>query len=238
MGTMEVPADALYGATTQRAVLNFPVSGYRFGREFIRALGLIKKHAAATNAALDYLEKLYDMFGSWDLALAAYNWGEGAVSRAIAKNSARGLPTDYQSLNMPSETRYYVPRLQAVKSIIANPALYGLTLAEIPNRPYFTTVTTTRNMDIRLAAKLADTPVVIDVNGSVVPLKVVEVRSQISNLVREVLIKEGQTVQQGQPMFLLDDRNDRANVEKLRATLARDRAGKGHGPGGSNPLSR
>ena len=113
---------------------------------------------AATNAALDYLEKLYDMFGSWDLALAAYNWGEGAVSRAIAKNTARGLPTDYQSLSMPSETRYYVPRLQAVKSIIANPALYGLTLAEIPNRPYFTTVTTTRNMDIRLAAKLADTP--------------------------------------------------------------------------------
>ena len=67
-----------------------------------------------------------------------------------------------------------------------------------------------------IQAKLADTPVVIDVNGSVVPLKVVEVRSQISNLVREVLIKEGQTVQQGQPMFLLDDRNDRANVEKLQ----------------------
>jgi RND family efflux transporter MFP subunit len=75
-----------------------------------------------------------------------------------------------------------------------------------------------------IQAKQADTPVVIDVNGSVVPLKVVEVRSQISNLVREVLIKEGQTVQHGQPMFLLDDRNDRANVEKLRATLARDRA--------------
>ena len=113
---------------------------------------------AATNAALDYLEKLYDMFGSWDLALAAYNWGEGAVSRAIAKNTARGLPTDYQSLSMPLETRYYVPRLQAVKSIIANPALYGITLEEIPNRPYFAMVTTTRHMDMRLAAKLADTP--------------------------------------------------------------------------------
>ena len=75
-----------------------------------------------------------------------------------------------------------------------------------------------------IQAKVADTPLVVDVNGSVVPLKVVEVRSQISNLVREVLIKEGQTVQQGQPMFVLDDRNDRANVEKLKATLARDRA--------------
>ena len=75
-----------------------------------------------------------------------------------------------------------------------------------------------------IQAKVADTPVVVEVNGSVVPLKVVEVRSQISNLVREVLIKEGQSVQLGQPMFQLDDRNDRANVEKLRATLARDRA--------------
>ncbi len=75
-----------------------------------------------------------------------------------------------------------------------------------------------------IQAKVADTPVVVEVNGSVVPLKVVEVRSQISNLVREVLIKEGQSVQLGQPMFQLDDRNDRANVDKLRATLARDRA--------------
>jgi RND family efflux transporter MFP subunit len=69
-----------------------------------------------------------------------------------------------------------------------------------------------------------DAPIIVDLNGSVVPLKVVDVRSQVSNLVREVLIREGQTVQQGQPMFLLDDRNDRANVEKLRATLARDKA--------------
>ncbi len=113
---------------------------------------------AATNAALDYLEKLYAMFGSWDLALAAYNWGEGAVGRAIARNTAKGLPTDYLSLTMPNETRYYVPRLQAVKSIIANPERYGIKLEEIPNRPYFTTVTTSRHMDMRLAAKLADVP--------------------------------------------------------------------------------
>jgi membrane-bound lytic murein transglycosylase D len=112
----------------------------------------------ATRAALDYLQKLHDQFGSWDLALAAYNWGEGAVSRAIAKNTARGLPTDYQSLSMPAETRYYFPRLQAVKDIVANPAQYGITLEEIPNRPYFTTVTTNRHIDMRLAAKLADTP--------------------------------------------------------------------------------
>ncbi|MDI9330539.1 MAG: efflux RND transporter periplasmic adaptor subunit [Alphaproteobacteria bacterium] len=75
-----------------------------------------------------------------------------------------------------------------------------------------------------IQAKVADTALVVEVNGSVVPLKVVEVRSQISNLVKEVLIKEGQVVQQGQPMFVLDDRNDLANVEKLRAALARNRA--------------
>jgi membrane-bound lytic murein transglycosylase D len=113
---------------------------------------------AATNAALDYLQKLYDMFGSWDLALAAYNWGEGAVGRAIAKNTAMGLATDYQSLTMPQETRYYIPKLQAVKNIIANPAQYGIELAEVPNQPYFVAVPTNKNIDVKLAAKLADVP--------------------------------------------------------------------------------
>lgn len=113
---------------------------------------------AATSAALDYLQKLYEMFGSWDLALASYNWGEGAVGRAIAKNQARGLPSDYQSLTMPNETRYYVPKLQAVKNIIANPAQYGIELAEISNQPYFVAVTTTRHIDVKLAARLADVP--------------------------------------------------------------------------------
>lgn len=113
---------------------------------------------ASTDAALDYLSRLYDMFGDWHLALAAYNWGEGAVSRAIARNQARGLPTDYASLTMPNETRYYVPKLQAVKNIIANPATYGVKLPEIPDHPYFVTVTTSRDIDVALAAKLANMP--------------------------------------------------------------------------------
>lgn len=113
---------------------------------------------AATNAALDYLGKLYEMFGSWDLALASYNWGEGAVSRSIAKNLAKGLATDYLSLNMPAETRYYIPKLQAVKNIIANPAQFGIALVEVPNQPYFVEVITTRHMDVKTAAKLAEMP--------------------------------------------------------------------------------
>ena len=113
---------------------------------------------AATAAALDYLEKLYGMFGDWDLALAAYNWGEGAVSRAIAKNQARGLPADYENLTMPPETRNYLPKLRAVKNIVANPQAYGLTLANVPNQPYFTTVATDRHIDVLLAARLAEMP--------------------------------------------------------------------------------
>lgn len=110
---------------------------------------------ASTSAALDYLSRLHDMFGDWHLALAAYNWGEGNVQRAIARNEAAGLPTDYESLRMPNETRNYVPKLQAVKNIVGNPQMYGLTLPDIPNHPYFVTVTTARDIDVTMAAKLA-----------------------------------------------------------------------------------
>ena len=82
----------------------------------------------STRAALDYLQKLYNMFGDWQLALAAYNWGEGSVGRAIARNKAAGLPTGYTDLNMPTETRYYVPKLQAVKNIVNDPTRYNTTL--------------------------------------------------------------------------------------------------------------
>jgi membrane-bound lytic murein transglycosylase D len=113
---------------------------------------------AATNAALDYLEKLYGMFGDWQLALASYNWGEGAVSRAMERNRAKGLPTDYENLTMPAETRGYIPKLMAVKNIVLNPARFGLTIADIPNEPYFEMVTLKRHIDVKLAAKFAELP--------------------------------------------------------------------------------
>ena len=111
---------------------------------------------ASTKAALTYLQKLHGMFGDWHLALAAYNWGEGSVGRAISKNQRDGLPTDYASLNMPAETRNYVPKLLAVKNIVANPVVFNATLPEIPNHPYFQSVTITRDLDVALAAKLAE----------------------------------------------------------------------------------
>nr|WP_314625340.1 transglycosylase SLT domain-containing protein [uncultured Noviherbaspirillum sp.] len=115
---------------------------------------------ASTDAALNYLEKLYGMFGDWQLALAAYNWGEGSVQRAIAKATAAGQPTDFNSLSvyMPAETRNYVPKLQAVKNIIATPAEYGIVLPKVENQPYFVTIRKTRDIDVQVAAKLAELP--------------------------------------------------------------------------------
>ena len=113
----------------------------------------------STDAALDYLTKLYKIHGDWQLALASYNWGENAVSRAVAKNKKARKPTDYSHLKMPKETRQYVPKLQALKNIIADPAKYGIELTPIPNEPYFTVLTESLAVDVALAARLAEMPV-------------------------------------------------------------------------------
>ena len=169
------------GMPTELALLPFVESAYNpQARSSANALGLwqfipatgrnynLKQNAwfderrdiiASTNAALDYLKTIYEMHGDWQLALASYNWGENAVGRAIAKNQAKGLPTDYAHLGMPNETRYYVPKLQAIKNIVANPALFGFKLDPIPNRPYFEVVDRTGDMDVALAARFAEIPV-------------------------------------------------------------------------------
>ena len=111
---------------------------------------------ASTRAALDYLQRLYGMFGDWHLALAAYNWGEGNVTRAIQRNQRAGLGTSYTDLNMPNETRNYVPKLQAVKNIVALPDSFHAELPLIENHPYFQSVTLSRDIDVEVAARLAD----------------------------------------------------------------------------------
>lgn len=111
---------------------------------------------AATDAALDYLQKLHAMFGDWQLALAAYNCGEGCVSRAIARNKAKGRDTDYASLNLPTETRHYVPKLLAIRNIVRQPEPFGIALESIANEPYFMQVALNRPMESRHAAKLAE----------------------------------------------------------------------------------
>ena len=110
----------------------------------------------STNAALDYLQRLYKQFGDWQLALAAYNWGEGNVARAIKRNQAQRKPTDYQSLTMPRETREYVPKLMAYKNIVQNPGAYNIVLPELENHPYFVAIDVTRDIDVDVAAQLAE----------------------------------------------------------------------------------
>ena len=110
----------------------------------------------ATTGALDYLEKLHTMFGDWELALAAYNWGEGAVHRAQERNRRQGLPVNYANLKLPDETRNYVPKLLAIKNIVANPSGFGLALPDISNKPYFVAVSSAKHIDVELAAQLAD----------------------------------------------------------------------------------
>jgi len=115
---------------------------------------------ASTGAALDYLEKLHGQFGDWQLALAAYNCGEGKIERLVTENRRRGLPTDYSSLKrLPRETRNYVPKLMAMANIIADPAKYNLQIAAIPNIPYFTRIVTDNQIDLGVVARLTDMPV-------------------------------------------------------------------------------
>lgn len=132
-----------------------PSTGKHFGLKQNWWVDNRRDVTAATDAALNYLEKLHVMFGTWDLALAAYNAGEGTVMRAIEYNRQRGLPTDYQSLPLPNETRNYVPKLQAVKNIVTHPEQYGLNIEPIANKPYFTKVNAPKQIDTALAAKLA-----------------------------------------------------------------------------------
>lgn len=112
---------------------------------------------ASTTAALDYLTKLHDMFnGDWLLALAAYNAGEGTVSRAIERNEKLNLPTDYWNLPLPQETRDYVPKLLALSQVVLSPMAYGVNLNPIDNKPYFEVVELNKRMNLSKVAQMAN----------------------------------------------------------------------------------
>lgn len=112
---------------------------------------------ASTTAAMDYLTRLHDMFnGDWLLALAAYNAGEGTVSRAIERNEKLGLPTDYWNLPLPAETQAYVPKLLALSQVVLAPEAYGVNLNPIANEPYFQVVEINQRMDLSKVAAVAN----------------------------------------------------------------------------------
>ena len=145
-----------YSSSRASGIWQFmPSTGKKFGMQQNWWYDGRRDVISATNGALDYLQNLHNMFGDWQLALAAYNCGEGAVLRAQAHNRRRGLPTDYAHLRLLRETRNYVPKLMAIKHIIANPAKFGLALEDIPNKPYFAAIATTQHIDVKLAAQLA-----------------------------------------------------------------------------------
>ena len=169
------------GMPTELALLPFVESGYNAGAysrakaaglwQFIPSTGTkfqLKQDwwrdqrrdpIASTNAALDYLDFLFDFQGDWYLALASYNWGEGSVKKAIDRNLAAGLSANYESLTMPDETRNYVPKLQAIKNIVADPEKYAVLLPQVDNEPYFVAVKKATPMDIEVAAQLAEMPI-------------------------------------------------------------------------------
>jgi membrane-bound lytic murein transglycosylase D len=110
---------------------------------------------ASTRAALDYLQLLQRQFGDWQLALAAYNWGQGNVQKAVDRNLKAGIQPTYENLRMPDETRNYLPKLQAVKNIVLQPQAFAITLPLLENHPYFLSVPITSDIDVDVAARLA-----------------------------------------------------------------------------------
>jgi membrane-bound lytic murein transglycosylase D len=114
---------------------------------------------ASTKAATTYLKELSETFdGDWLLALASYNCGKGRVKKSIERNEYLNLPTDYWSLDLPEETKNYVPRLLAIAKLFANADEYNIHLQHIPNRPYFEVVDIKSPLDLNKAAQLANTP--------------------------------------------------------------------------------
>ena len=110
----------------------------------------------STRAALDYLQKLHNDFDDWELALAAYNSGEGTVGRAIKRNQKAGKSTDFWSLDLPKETSAYVPKLLAISYLVKDPDQFNITLAPIDNSPFLTVVDIGSQIDLALAAQMAE----------------------------------------------------------------------------------
>ena len=133
-----------------------PATGRHYGLEQTPLYDGRHDIYAATDAALNYLQYLHGLFGDWSLALAAYNWGEGNVGRAVNHARAQGLEPVYENLRMPNETRNYVPKLLAVRNIVNNPEYFGMSFADLENKPFFKAVDIDQPIDLSAAVRLAD----------------------------------------------------------------------------------
>ncbi len=136
-----------------------PETGRRYGLKQTRSFDARLDSDKATHAAFDYLQKLHREFkGDWLLALAAYNAGENRVQREINKNRSQGKRTDYWSLDLPRETKQYVPRLLAFKEIFRKPRAYQVQLINIPNSPALTRIHVNKAVNLRKVAVHAGLP--------------------------------------------------------------------------------
>ena len=133
-----------------------PATGRHYGLEQTPLYDGRHDIYAATDAALNYLQYLHGLFGDWSLALAAYNWGEGNVGRAVNHARAQGLEPVYENLRMPNETRNYVPKLLAVRNIVNNPEYFGMSFADLDNKPFFKAVDIDQPIDLSAAVRLAN----------------------------------------------------------------------------------
>ena len=133
-----------------------PATGRHYGLEQTPLYDGRHDIYAATDAALNYLQYLHGLFGDWSLALAAYNWGEGNVGRAVNRARAQGLEPVYENLRMPNEPRNYVPKLLAVRNIVNNPEYFGMSFADLENKPFFKAVDIDQPIDLSAAVRLAN----------------------------------------------------------------------------------
>ncbi len=188
----------------------------------------------STHAALNYLSYLHGFQDNdWHLALASYNWGEGAVKRARERNASTGLGTDYLSLKMPKETRDYVPKLQAFENIIRNPARYGIKLPHVPDQPYFEKVSNMHDIDLDVAARLAEISVeefrelnpsfqrsvLLDEHASQILLpkhKVTAFKRNLKNYQGELSAWEGYTPAPGESLASIADKHG-ISLDKLKS---------------------
>ena len=132
-----------------------PSTGRQFDLKQNKWVDQRRDLVASTRAALDYLTYLYDMHGDWHLALISYNWGEGSVLKAVRKAEEAGLEPTLQNLDLPNETRHYIPKLQALKNLIQTPERFNITLPKFPNKPYFAEIKRNSDVDLREIARLA-----------------------------------------------------------------------------------
>lgn len=176
-----------------------PSTGRRFGLKQNVYYDGRRDIVESTRAALDYFQFLAQEFnGDWDLAIAAYNSGELNVTRAIERNRAKGLPTDFFSLELPRETEAYVPKLLAMRRIINDPKAHGLAFGSLQNQPYFVKVDVKGQIDLALAAELAN-------------------MSQEDFLAINPGFKRGVTGPNGPHHLLIPVQNEKVFMEKLAA---------------------